>query len=129
MRPRDAFQPLLMHINCCHQHYSLSGLSAPSPANQGPSGGGLRLLGRHESQDAPSTRGSDFQHSCGEPALSVAREWQARFAKPSGRQLGSGTATLSLASCSLGEIPLKGGLRPKKGTKALRSRETITFTR
>lgn len=59
----------------------------------------------------------------------MGREWQARFAKPSGRQLSSETATLSLASCSLAKIPLKGGLTPQKGTKDLRSRETITFAK
>lgn len=57
------------------------------------------------------------------------RERQAGLAESSGHQLGSETAILSLASCFLVEIPFKGGLRPQKGAKVLRNRETITFTR
>lgn len=41
MRPGDASQPLLICMNCCHQHCSLS---APSPVNMGLSRGGLCCL-------------------------------------------------------------------------------------
>lgn len=129
MRPGDIFQLLLICMNCCHQHCSLSGLSVLSPVNQGPSRGRFLLLGCHESQGAPSTVGLDLQHSGGAPAHSAGREWQTGFAKPLGHQLGSRAATLFLASCSLEEILLKGRLRPQNGAKALRSRETTTFTR
>ena len=44
MRPRIASQPLLIHMNCCHQHCSLPGLSASSSVNQGLSSGGFCCL-------------------------------------------------------------------------------------
>lgn len=102
---------------------------SPLSCEYGTIKGRVMLLGSHESQDAPSTLGPDLSHSGGAPARFVEKEQQAGLAEPSGHQLGSETAILSLASCFLVEIPFKGGRRPQKGAKVLRNRETITFTR
>lgn len=120
MRPGGVSQLLLMHMNCSRSTVLFLAFSL-SPANQD-----FCWLATTKGQDIPSTLDPDL-HSGGVPVCSAEREGQAGF-EPSRHQLGSEGHTFPGFLFPGGDL-LGVWAQTQKGAKALRGRETATFTR